>query len=86
MGIGIIVRNHTGEAHACLSSLEKFSLQPILAESKALWRAIEFCNEIGLSQVELEGDAQVDIKVVNSEAKSLAWFGGIVKDVKAVLK
>lgn len=46
----------------------------------------ELCLEIGISCIQLEGDAQTIINVVNSTAECEAWYGGIVEDVKFVLK
>lgn len=71
---------------ACLSSSKRFTLQPILAECMVLWRAIEFCEDLGLPSIQLEGDAQTIINAVISEDNCQAWYGGIVEDVKAMLR
>lgn len=45
-----------------LSLVEDFHSKPILAECKALLRAMMFCMELGIDKVVLEGGAQVAIK------------------------
>lgn len=51
----------------------------------ALWRAVEFCDELGLISIQREGDAQTIVDAVISKVDCDAWYGGIVEDVKAIL-
>lgn len=79
------MRDHKGNALACLSTIRKLNSQPILAECLALWRALEFEEDLGLRCVQFEGDAQTIINAVTTIEDYDAWFGGIVEDVKIVL-
>lgn len=85
MSIGIMVRDCHGEVIACLSALKELRSQPVLAEIMSLWCIVEFCEELGLSKVQLEGDAQIIIDAVKVEKECSTWFGGIIDDVKIVL-
>lgn len=48
IGIRIVVHDYQGEVLANLSTSRRFNSQPILAECMALWRAIEFVEELRL--------------------------------------
>jgi len=51
-----------------------------VVETLACRRAISFALEIGLQEVELEGDSEVVIKHLQSDSVCLATFGQIVRD------
>lgn len=66
-GFGIIFGDRERNVFACLSTSPAFYSQPLVAECLALWRTIEFCTELGLQNVVLEGDMQVAINAVQQE-------------------
>lgn len=84
--VSVMVRNYNGEVLACLNAFKYFSSQPILAECMALWHTMEFCEELGIFNVHLEGDARHIVDAIIVEKECRAWYGGIVEDVKAVLQ
>lgn len=69
---------------ACLCSLQPFYLQPILAESLALWRTTEFCLEQVLRHLILEGDSLIVVKVVKHEKHDWSWYKGLIGDIKYI--
>lgn len=69
----------------CQSSSAFFRGDPILAECKALWRAIQPCEELGLERVRVEGDAKVVIDVILKNEECSTWYGTIIDDVKSFL-
>lgn len=86
LGIGIIIRDHSGAVVACLSAAENFLSNAILAGSRALGRALIFCEELDLEKDIMEGDTQVVIQNANKEEACTAWYGTVIKDVKLALK
>lgn len=57
MGVGIVIRDEKGEVLVSLSMPKSNVCSPIVAEIYALWRAVELCNELRLTDVVFEGDA-----------------------------
>jgi hypothetical protein len=65
MGVGVIIRDGMGHVIVALS-------QPILAlhettttEAMAALRAVEFCREVGINDILLEGDSLLVVKAVS---------------------
>ncbi|XP_042939506.1 uncharacterized protein LOC122274538 [Carya illinoinensis] len=85
MGASILVRDSTGEVIAVMAKVQESVFQPVLAELLALWRAVTFCLELGLTAVVFEGDAQSSIKEINSSDENCKWYGQILEDVKSIL-
>lgn len=86
MGIGIIVRNNMGEVLACLSSSRcSYSLLAV-AECRVLLRAFEFCQEMGFTHVEFEGDDQTIVQAIKKEEECCILYGTLVEEAKQVLK
>lgn len=62
MGIEVMVKDCKGNVLTYLSTSRKLNSQPILAKCIALWRAIEFADELGHPCVQFEEDTQTIIK------------------------
>ncbi|XP_042958143.1 uncharacterized protein LOC122293710 [Carya illinoinensis] len=86
LGLGIVLRDEVGEVLACACFKKPPISDSSLAETMALWQAVELSHELGFNRVILEGDAQVVISAVNSVDEDLSSGGHIVEDVKAVLR
>lgn len=84
--MGIVIRDADGEILASVCSVRRNVDQPSLAESLALWRALEICNELAFSKVIMEGDAAVVINGVNKVAEDHSWMGHIIEDIKSFLR
>lgn len=73
---GIVIRNSDGDLIATLCRPQLSVTQPILAELNVLWRALIFSLEIGITEVEFEGDAlAVSREVKRSKAKYCLGYG-----------
>ena len=55
-----------------------------MVEVLAAQRALIFAKELGFDNVILEGDLEIAIRAMKSEAYSVAPFGHIVSDIKAL--
>ncbi|XP_042952140.1 uncharacterized protein LOC122289228 [Carya illinoinensis] len=86
MGIGIVVRDCSGEVHVVVASPKQITRTANVAESWAMLRAIQLCRELGLRQVQLEGDAKMVVDAVNSNTQDSSWDGQVMEDIKSVLK
>ena len=58
MGLGVVIHDGQGKFIAAQSKTELGYLEPAMAEAWAALLAIKLCTELGLQQVQLEGDAQ----------------------------
>ncbi|KAF5461785.1 hypothetical protein F2P56_017856 [Juglans regia] len=86
MGMGVVIRDEEGEVLVSVCDVRNHVDHPALAESWALWKALEICNELALLRLTFEGDASVVIKLINREEKDQSWMGHITKDIKQVFK
>ncbi|XP_042939495.1 uncharacterized protein LOC122274525 [Carya illinoinensis] len=86
VGIGVVVRDGRGEVMVSLCYSNEGCCSPVVAELRALWRAMKLCAELNFENVIFEGDALVVVNAVNSEKESWEWYGQMVEDMKGVLK
>lgn len=82
MGMGIILRDNSGAALACLSSSKIFSFHPIVVDFWALWQPMQSYCELGIESLQLEGDTLLLIIVINSHEACRAWYGTLGFDAK----
>ncbi|KAF5452147.1 hypothetical protein F2P56_027178 [Juglans regia] len=85
MEIGIIIRDEEGEVLVVVEGQQRYVVQPAVAESYALWKAIEVCRDLNLERVIFEGDAQVIVKAVNSKEEDRSAYGSIVEASKKLI-
>ena len=83
-GIGVVVRKANGSPMATLSQKIRFPLSVEATEAMAARRAVRFALELGLTEVEFEGDSRVITDALTGEKYSHADFGVIIEDTKAL--
>ncbi|KAF5481803.1 hypothetical protein F2P56_002425 [Juglans regia] len=86
MGMGIVIRDEEGEVLVFICDVRKHVVDPALAESWALWKALEICNELALSKVIFEGDAASVINRINKDVEDQSSMGHILEDIKQFFK
>ncbi|XP_059436153.1 uncharacterized protein LOC132169082 [Corylus avellana] len=60
-------------------------LDPTSAETLAAIMAVQLCTEMGMKQVQLEGDAKVVVDAVNSLLPDESATGHLTKDLRIAL-
>jgi ribonuclease HI len=84
-GIGVVIRNQAGLAIATLSQKLTATHSIKMTEALAARRAILFAKEVGLTNVEFEGDAENVIRdLCSSEIMHFA-YGLVIEDAKSML-
>ena len=79
-GIGVVIRDHTGAVIASLTQLTAPALQPIEIEAIAASRALEFGQEIGITEAVLEGDSELIINSLKVGGQSIASVEPLLQD------
>ena len=81
-GLGVVIRDHHGHLVAVLSQKIPLPNLTKTVEALAAWHAAQLVLNIGLDQVELEGDAAIIIKELQAEDSSITIYGHIIEDTK----
>ena len=71
---------------ASLSHSLPLPLTVLETETKAAITNLEFALELGLDSAVLEGDSEILINSLMEDSLSLASFGLLIQDVKAIAK
>ncbi|KAF5443081.1 hypothetical protein F2P56_035670, partial [Juglans regia] len=82
MGMGVVIRDSKGDLQATLVASRDNISSAFLAESFALLRAMELCQDLGFNMVEFEGDAKAVVDAVKSNAEDNSWMGQVTEDTK----
>jgi hypothetical protein len=65
MGIGVVVRNETGEVKAALAKFLPLVDDPTAAKAIAAWFTVKLCVDCGFQLVVLEGDSMNVVSAIN---------------------
>jgi ribonuclease HI len=84
-GIGVVIRNQAGQAIATLSQKLTATHSIEMTEALAARRAILFAKEVGLTNVEFEGDAKNVICDLCSSEIMYSAYGLVIEDAKSML-
>jgi ribonuclease HI len=60
-------------------------LDPTAAEATALFHGVNFCKDLGITNLLIEGDSQVIISATQKQDVSNCRFGHLVDDIGAVM-
>ncbi|XP_059429714.1 uncharacterized protein LOC132163437 isoform X3 [Corylus avellana] len=85
MGLCVIVRDHKGLIHAALRKTLNCLHPSAIAEAVGAVRAAEFCCDLGLHYVVLEGDSLIVVQDILASAWNWCAHGQIVADIRVVL-
>ena len=86
MGLGVIARDHEGRVLAMQCSTRRHIDTPTKAEMLAVWNAVILGVQLGVTYLELEGDAMEVVQGINSMRHCLGRERPILNDIKALLQ
>jgi ribonuclease HI len=84
MGIGVVVRNETGEVKAALAKFLPLVDDPTAAKAITAWFAVKLCVDCGFQLVVLEGDSMNVVSVINQASPNWSSYGHLVEDTKVL--
>ena len=84
-GIGVVVRDSSGQVLAALTEKIKKPHSVDCLEMMAARRAVIFAQEIGLQKCQFEGDSKTIIKALKIGDMSSSSFGHLVRDTLAIV-
>jgi ribonuclease HI len=86
MGIGIVVRDFTGEVVATQCTTKAYVCNPVVAEAMALWTAVVLLGQLSFMDVILEGDCLEVVKAIQMETRNETRYGFTLEEAKEMLK
>lgn len=85
MGVGIIVRENKGQVHAAYSKTILSMREPVVAEATGALFAVEFSRDLGIQDVDLEGDSLQVVQAIRDSGIIWSRYGHITGDTRWVL-
>ena len=85
-GLGVVIRDHTGQAIAALSQKIKYPHSVEATEGLAARRAVQFVVDLGLSEAKFEGDSTTITEALSSGSYNQAVFGSIIEDARSLAR
>jgi hypothetical protein len=85
MGVGIIARDNSGVVIAAQCAVQKFILDPSVAEAIGAKMGAELGRALGLYSIFLEGDASVVVSALNREEEEFSKMGSIITETRKIL-
>jgi ribonuclease HI len=86
MGIGLVIRDSSGKVYAAASHVVDFLIDPIVGESMAALKVVEFCKNMGLDRIMVEGDSLQVVNAINKPGLNWGKYGHIVANIHEVLR
>jgi ribonuclease HI len=86
MGVGVIIRDGDGQISAAKSASICANFDPAAGEALAALHAAEFCRDLGIPEVILEGDSLMVTRALEEKGENWLRYGQIVEDTKSVLR
>jgi ribonuclease HI len=86
MGVGVVIRDGNGLVSATKSTTVSEIFEPAAGEALAARQATEFCRDLGLFDIILEGDSLMVTRALEGKDENWLRFGQIVEDTKLVLR
>ena len=85
VGLGMVIRDHSGSviASGCQRIVVRFT--PQVAEAMAIWRGKTFVKEKGLEPVVNESDDLGVVNMINSDLEVYAYIDLIIADIRHLL-
>jgi ribonuclease HI len=85
MGVGVVARDYRGDIIGALCRRLESCPDPVHAESMGAVMAAEFCRDLGLQDVVLEGDSLLVVKALKCERPNWSPYGQTIEDARGLL-
>lgn len=85
MGIGIVVRDHSGFVIAARGKRMIGTPEPVQAEALGALMAAELSRDLGLPDVILEGDSLLVVQALRKMSPNLSSYGQVIEDTRSIL-
>lgn len=85
MGIGVVIRDASGEVQAAMTQVIPYINDSVMAKSLATWKAVSFYHDSGFTQVIVEGDSQSVVSTLCQDMPCTSSNGGIIEATRAHL-
>jgi hypothetical protein len=85
IGVGILVWDSEGRVISTQSFIKELTIEPVVAKAMKALHGAEFCTQVGLRHIFLEGDALQVVNAMRSAGQSWNRFGQIVEDFRGVI-
>jgi ribonuclease HI len=82
MGLGVVIRDHSGQCLAACSETQDEVVTPEMAEALALRRAVLFAREEGFSRVIFSSDCLSLVNRVNALQQDRSIIGPVIQDIR----
>jgi ribonuclease HI len=86
IGIGTVIRDHEGKVKAAQCSVRKGNFEPSVAEALAAVQTLTLCKDLGLTKINLEGDAKNVVTALNLKEANWSKGGHIIADAQVLLQ
>lgn len=83
-GIGVVIRNSSGEVMASLSQQIPLPTTVAQVEASAARRAVEFAQELGITRAIIEGDSEIICNDLLNPSPSLSLHGLLIRDAQVL--
>lgn len=80
VGLGAVIRDDSGVLRGAMAIPYKLPLSPLATEATAL------CHVLGVSKIEIEGDALSVLKALDSYSLDLSEIGAVVEEIKLLMR
>lgn len=85
IGVGVLVRDYHDLVHAALSRTLQLLLELVVAEAMGALIAAEFSRDLGIHDIQIEGDSLLVVKAIRESGTQWSSYGQIVGDARVVL-
>jgi hypothetical protein len=86
MAMGIVARDHEGKFIPALCASQRYILDPATAEAMEAWKMVNFCINMELETVWLEGDCLEVVQAMNSTDAVWGRYGSLINESKQLLE
>jgi hypothetical protein len=85
-GVGVIARNHSGEVLAAQCAIQRYIVDPAVAEAIGAKMGVALEQLLGLQSIFLEGDASAVVAALKRDEEEYSRFGSIITKAREALK